>query len=460
LFDWGGKMDSWICHECIGDNFLKQRIQAEGDRQICSYCGKEEKSVDLSTIAKWLDPVFRKNYVRSDEYPTSDDNDGTVWNTTGESPDNIISEMLDVSLDIANDIVDILYEWDYDTVKGGELSLYDHDSTYDETPASAHQHVEKWELFCYSVKHKSRFYNTETTQILNNLLSNISSFKYYSERPPIRNIGPGTDESVIYRARYAKNEDEIVKMKFEPHKELGPPPKSKATSGRMNPQGIPVFYGSMDKATCISEIRLPVGGNAVLAQFEILKPILVLDLTVFSKIYDIMSYFDPEFESKVSRLKFLREFDQRISEPVLANENEIDYVPTQAFAEYLADHYDKKIDAVIYSSSQMQGKSTKNIVILPHAASVEWPRDTENDELSKRYRLIWREGFCHIIDTPNSGIWFTKPAPGVIPDDYYILDNPTLRVVKDSIKIVKAKSITYDTEEYDIYPFKGKDPFS
>ena len=447
-------MDKYVCHACIDDIFIKQKIRLEGSLQKCFYCKKKRKTVNLSTLAGWIDPVYRENYIRREEYPVSyGDSDHISYETTGDSPDDIISEMLEVDSEISYDIVEVLSEKEsYEVIKEAQPALYDHTSTYDATYVSSYRHLELWYEFCHIVKHESRFYNVKTTQILDSIFSKIDSLKYIGERPPIRSIGPGTGNPFIYRARHVKNDDEIIKIKLESYKELGPPPKSKATPGRMNAQGIPVFYGATDSETCVAEIRLPVGGKAVLAKFEIIKPIVVLDLTVFSEMYEVLSMFDPEFEYKASRLQFLRDFDRRISEPVLSHENSFDYIPTQALAEYLANHYERKIDAVIYSSTQVEGELKNNIVILPHAATVEWSSEVPEHDSLNPYRLLWSEDSYFIFKTkPGDENKMISLDSETIFDDYNISSTPTLRIVNDSIKVIQAKSISYGIKSYETH---------
>jgi len=69
------------------------------------------------------------------------------------------------------------------------------------------------------------------------------------------------------------------------------------------------------------------------------------------------------------RLAFLQKFSAEISKPISPHKEPLDYMPTQAFAEYLSNYYEPKIDAVIYSSTQTNGKG-KNIVFLNRANKV------------------------------------------------------------------------------------------
>ena len=64
--------------------------------------------------------------------------------------------------------------------------------------------------------------------------------------------------------------------------QLGPPPASdKATAGRMNAEGIPVFYGALEEETCVSDQgSCPCGKLRDPCEVRpgAFKPIRVLDL--------------------------------------------------------------------------------------------------------------------------------------------------------------------------------------
>ncbi len=442
----------YLCHNCVGDNLVAAWIEGEGTTQICYYCGQEAKAVDVVKLAEWVDTVYRANYTPGDEYPVlTEDSDDTTWETRGEWPQEIVSEMLEVDWTIADDIVGILSgEEAHAVVRDGAFPWYDSTSTYEPTPIHSYQHSELWDEFCYRVRHVSRFFDTGAIKIIDGIFRGIDAFSYSGDRPPIRTIGAGTSEQFVYRARRAENAEQIIQMCKMAYKEMGPPPPSKAMAGRMNPTGIPVFYGASDRQTCVSEIRLPVGGMALTAKLEIIKPLHALDLTVLHGIYERLSMFDPEFETKASRIKFLREFEREIRKPILPADAPYDYIPTQAFAEYLSRHYEPGIDAVIFSSAQTEGEG-KNIVILSHAAVVEWPPDAQPSTIQEvPYRVFWDElNFWIIENTPTSEVGkldWTSFLTSEERQDHLVSQDPTLRLVPDSLKVVTVKSIQHSTE--------------
>lgn len=76
----------------------------------------------------------------------------------------------------------------------------------------------------------------------------------------------------------------------------------------------------------------------------------------------------------------MRNFMDEIAKPILPGDEHLDYVPTQAVAEYLAHHHNfdlnginRRIDAIIFRSAQT-GRG-KNIALIGPAALVEIPND-------------------------------------------------------------------------------------
>ena len=80
----------------------------------------------------------------------------------------------------------------------------------------------------------------------------------------------------------------------------------------MNPKGVSVFYGAMDKLTCVSEIRPPVGSNVILGQFTLVETVRLIDLEALSRVRAKGSYFDPEYARQKERKAFLRQLVSEI----------------------------------------------------------------------------------------------------------------------------------------------------
>ncbi len=468
--------ESYICHDCIGDQYIKKSIKQTGTINKCHYCNKKRKSINLTELVNWVDGIFNNYYKQGDEYPVPDyETDKIFWHTEGSPLDEIIANLLQVENEIVSDIVANL-DNDIDrylAIKDGDTPFYDNEMNY--TPIEIERinqnHSNLWIKFCNIVKHQKRFFSEEVVEILNDIFSGLKQYRCFDEELHIRNINPDEKDSTIYRARRAISEKDRIKICLDPVNELGPPPPNKAIAGRMNPSGISVFYAAFERETCIAELRLPVGETAISGEFKVIKSIKVLDLTKFHKLYAELSYFDPDFPDKASRLDFLRHFENQISQVILKSDNEIEYIPTQAFIEYLANHFQHKIDAVIYSSSQ--NKNGKNIVLLNHVAKIK-QNDQKEKTISKtpKYKENWYEDFYTIWeeserstkeenDNDLNKVLDNDTQFDFDTDNNYLneeIKTPYLSFVPDSLEIHKVNQInpTIESTSVSIYNKNNK----
>lgn len=354
----------YICLDCIYNDDYKTFIKGEGvKRKKCDYCKNRRTCISLNSLAVRIDKEYKDFYKPSD---------------SGELPSEIISQMLELDdlPELTDDIVAILSERESRDVSQGADAFYDKGSLYgpnmEQCYGNVLEHIETWDNFCWQIKHQTRFFNNELIQSLNKLFLELDDFEYKGKKS-IRIIDPNhLEEAIFYRARYATDSHENIYS--NPGIELGPPPV--AGSGRMNPVGVSVFYGAFERDTCIAEIRVPVGETAISGQFKLEKQITVLDLTVLNEIEEPRN---PQFaeENQLGLFYFLRQFSSEISKPIQTHNANLEYLPTQALSEYLAYHYQSKIDAIIYPSTQTNGKG-KNIVILNHAAKLNYENNEEN----------------------------------------------------------------------------------
>jgi hypothetical protein len=440
----------YLCHECVGDKILKAEIKEVGSLNKCDFCGEERKAVELEKIADRVNDVYREYYGPADSYSGS-----------GEYPKFIIAEMLESNESIAEEILAILSKKYWHEIKDGGDDYYDSTSKYEMGNIGSYDVDESWNYFCYRVKHVSRFFDADALEFLNEILKEINSYPSFGDKQVIREIKTDEDDRFIYRARRADSDEEIVKICLAPQKELGPPPVSSAIPSRMNPAGISVFYGSFDRKTCASEIRLPVGGVAVTGKFEIIRPLRILDLLALKKIYHETSWFDPNFSNVVSKINFFIKLDHEIAKPVMPGDELIDYIPTQALAEYLANHFQPKIDGIIFSSVQTGGEG-QNIVLFQHASRIEEHIEVEDQlDKGKKYKTWWDEDSFTILkrsEKAKSNTWPFIDAFDFV--DYHDFDaqdtrEVSLRFVDESLKIMKVASIKHKTKPFRVFHFSN-----
>jgi hypothetical protein len=175
----------------------------------------------------------------------------------------------------------------------------------------------------------------------------------------VRNFPQGSE---LYRARICGSVATIKEALSDPFKNVGPPPPERARPGRMNPEGVPLFYGSLDWQTCLAETRPALGNDTAVIKLLTTRSLRLLDFSRFGESYTRLSYFQPDFVALCEKGAFLRRIQRLISEPIVPG-RESDYVITQTLAEYLAHVHQQPFDGILFDSVQRE-KGT-NIVLFP-----------------------------------------------------------------------------------------------
>lgn len=334
-------ISKYICADCVEDKFLKKWIiDNSTETETCDYCG-EEKHVVLMTdlMDEVIMPTFRKYYdyavaqlgrnSREGGYQwTIYDNDEVVVYDFG----TYISNNDDVLSDIKNSIVD--EPW----CKKNPYGFTDRE-----------RNEYSWKCFSNLVKYSNRyFFVNQITDTYSDTLSPMNIlFKIANEVKKLGLVKIIKTNTIFFRARLYKEKDK----KIHDSKNLGSPPKELATNGRMNACGISCFYASDDKEISKKEILnedLKQNEELVIAKFKNLRDLKILDLTAISRL-DMPSIFDLENYDNRETILFLRALNNELIRPI-ENLQDIEYVPTQIFAEYFK--LEEKLDGIKYNSSK------------------------------------------------------------------------------------------------------------
>jgi hypothetical protein len=214
-------------------------------------------------------------------------------------------------------------------------------------------------------------------------------------------ITPGAELGRIFRARVAQSEAEASALLKEPAARIGPPPPSEARAGRMNPAGISVFYGAFKEHVAVAEVRPSIGAHVVVGAFLAVRDLRVLDLTFLARAYHQESMFSPRFQQVMDRIAFLEEFHRRVSRPIQPHEELLEYLPTQAIAEYVSNVM--KLDGLIYQSVQVSetGKLSADFapercnVVLFRPSTPSLPEPSGSPHATGA--LKFEEGSAHVV---------------------------------------------------------------
>ncbi|WP_420128148.1 RES family NAD+ phosphorylase [Longimicrobium sp.] len=346
--------------------------------------------------------------------------------------------MLEVDYEIAEAIVGLLADAEaYSVVKDGADAFYDDSGGYVFIPHAVwpYEQNEAWSRFEERVRYVRRFYDDEGRASLDELLGDVEAAGWAGAPSPVRVLKPGEDLR-IYRARRTDTVAASRKVLKDPRAELGPPPRDLRMGGRMNAPGIANFYGALSIETCVAEIRPAVGGQVVVGAFEAVRPLKLLDLSVFRSLPPFGSMFRPRFREELARWRFLMGFHDIVSRPIQPHEEFLEYVPTQVVADYLANVLG--FDGVIYSSAQ---------------AGLPEEGERQDVEENRNIALFNAEGIVETDPAARSDAPAAHPPTAGGPDlDLGLLWQPELppppsvRYVPDSAEAYRVASVRYRHE--------------
>ncbi len=462
--------EPYVCHRCIAEPLLKKEIRRWGRVEDCHYCHTERlRAVSVTWLARRIDNVYRQLVRHGEEVPrVLEDSDNVDWVINGERPSQLIAEMIECADDrIAEDIVSQLSEDHGDAIyRDGDTDWYDDASDiYQIELPEDERFQEAWENFCKSLKHERRFFSETARSLLDEILGPIITDSTSILSKAIRTIGPDDADRFVYRGRLANDIDERKTIFAAPIAQLGAPPPRRATAGRMNSAGISVFYGSSDPVTCVAELRAPVGGSAVVAKFEIIRPLRLLDLTKLEKVQNALSRFHPKFFDTHDYAQFIRGFHREIKKPIIPGWEALEYLPTQVVAEYLWTRDDGAVDGLIFGSSQVTGETT-NIVLFPQACLVEGADNEKRREVDDARIFAWGH---NEEEAETREVVTFRPIVEQLPDvpeqnkehglvallDYNAEEpatviKPSLRFVIGGLRHVSVRAIVYDAQSFEI----------
>lgn len=468
-----GLEDKCVCDDCVGDAYLKQMIRDNGDSGICFYCQEQGPAVTIGVLADTIDRAFEEHYFQTSTEPEGmeyamlrDPDIDYEWEREGEEALWVITEAAEIDETIAEDIRQILEERhdDFDQAAMGVECPFSEDSHYARKSVDDGEFPYLWKRFESDLKTKSRFFSRSAKATLDQIFRGIHGVTATDGRQAVVDAGPGTSIDHLFRTRvFPKDAEKLNEALAYPWKHLGTPPAEFARAGRMNASGIAVFYGARDQKTAIAEVRPPVGSKVLVAQFNLLRTVRLLDPSALTSINAEGSIFDPSTILTMQRACFLEALSCTMSRAIMPHEEESEYLPTQAIAEYLATEC--SLDGMIFPSVQA-GTGAANVVLFHHAAriqEVQLPRGTEvsadldvgnPDDPMPEYTVFERLPTEPAkSDKPDSRIPPLSDLLDPFEDDYHSsYDNRqnTLQVALDSIEVHLIGSVRFQSQSFPI----------
>ena len=421
--------DRCLCSECVGESFLQSEIETRGRVRVCFYCGNKGKSFSIDEMADEVEIALEEHFYLTPtepsdfQYAMSKEGDYD-WEREGEPVVDVIGQYALVEPEPAEDIRKVLEERHSDRERDemGAEGPFDEEAQYAEAGVSDAQSQAGWFQFERSIKSQARYFSRTAEETLASIFKGIAEHKTQKGHPIVVEAGPGKELSALYRARVFQSSTKLEDALKRPDKEVGPPPALSAAAGRMNAQGIAVFYGATDPVVALAEVRPPVGSTVAVGRFELIRPVRLLDVEALRSVEVTGSIFDREFIRRLERAKFLKWLSHRIAMPVMPDDEPFDYLPTQAIADFLATDAHLALDGLLYPS--VQGSEGKLNVVLFHKAArvqpLDIPKGTE----------IWASLSHDTEDGPEADYWVFEDVPPKVPsppsetDDFSFFSAP------------------------------------
>lgn len=455
-----------ICHGCVGEDYLREEMRREGRRRTCAYCGGRRRSYLISEMSERIEEVFRQHYDRTSDQPEpeqqmamSDPESGYDWERDGEPVVLAIANAAEIPEAAATDIQHILgrRNWDFELAKMGEESEFADTAYYEQRGTDDRHWQDEWKEFEHSLRSEVRFFSPNLADHLRAVFRDLDRLSAPGGRPLLVDVGPGTSMRSVYRARSFQSESPLLEALSRPDLHLGPPPAKHASAGRMNARGISVFYGASSAAVAIAEVRPPVGSQVAIARFRFTKRLRMLDLTALGKVSENGSLFDASLSERQARAMFLRSLSARMTRPVMPEDEALDYLPTQAIADFLAWENDPQLDGILFPSVQA-ATGAVNVVLFHKAARVAELELPPGTEISSRAAESWEEEWGHAftviekVPPPDAGRQGRPPTDwSDIPEmlgggKRWDPREATLRVEPSSVRVHQIEAVKVRTK--------------
>lgn len=461
-----------ICAECVGEAYLSNSVEQEGEDDECSYCGEELECITLEELADRVEAAFETHYSRTSDEPNSyqyamlrDKEIDYDWDREGTQTVYAIADAVSVSEKIADDIQAIL-EYRHFDFENGTMGIEDEfssDAYYEEIMPGDHEWHEQWTGFVKLIKTEARFFSRTAAKYLSELFDRVDEMRTRAGNSLVVDVGPDTEITHLFRGRVFQSEPPLQKAMKRPDLELAAPPAWAAGAGRMNARGISTFYGATAPEIVLAEVRPPVGSWVAMARFEITRPLRLLDLAALADVQELGSIFDPDYAYRLARMMFLRTLGGRMARPVMPDDQEMEYLPTQAIADYLSTEGQVALDGILFPSVQAGGDGV-NAVLFHKASRCEEIEIPEGTEIDARTYSMYEDGpepDFHVseeVPPAEDEVETEEQRPGVfepvLGDWSEWLDadprDAALRIDVESLRVHEVNAVQIDTNSYSV----------
>ncbi len=318
-------MNPKCCKNCFSEFEIQSFIESGGIKGDGDYCVSRNVYIyDVADVGNFIMEGIERYYEDAANQVGYDSSEGGYLLATLTIAEILLEEeeIFGNSLDDPDHLLDDLVS--------NDGTPYVRKDPYG-PPSGDPEEIRHWENFCKTVKNKQRFTTFlssedgdpyDYSKPKNFLLHLAHNFM-----PTFIDVLPA--QTKIYRAPIHNENRNLL------HEDLTSPSPQHSRNSRMSPAGISFFYGGMTPEVCIHEVRPSVAENVIVAEFEVIQNLFVLNLGILletqKRIFDSEYYFSYEEFAK----PFLEHFVEDISKPIRKTDSEIEYAPTQVLTEFI-----------------------------------------------------------------------------------------------------------------------------
>lgn len=315
------------CIECFHDAQIRDMIRTVNKIGDCNFCGKKNVPVypvdnlsDLSDLISEVISVYEE-FEEGESLFRLLVNDWHIFNNALPSSYKLVEAFAEVIL-------------------GGKGAEHNKNvrvpRTFSEKYGIFSGH--SWEEFSKEIKTQNRFHNDffKPDQLASFLTYTMSKYR------------KGT---AFYRARICESTTGYGIG------EMGAPPQRKRKPGRVNPEGIGIFYLTSDMETALNEVRASAFDFVSIGEFRLRKDINVVNISALNEISPAL--YSSGLESLAANITIFSDIAKEISKPLRRNDSLLEYLPTQYITEFIKS---KGYAGVEYTSTM--GTGGRNIAVF------------------------------------------------------------------------------------------------
>jgi hypothetical protein len=363
-----------ICIDCVNPTPLKQLITARGLRGDCRYCSNNRLAIATDVLFDHIIQTVLENVATEDDLSPCES--GMFFEV---GSDELASAYFDVVLAEWAGLGEEPYFGDLYDLAHSKFKVDDRVYFGDNGLLEKNFYEERWDRFIVEIKHSHRFFNQGARNFLDDVFAILTDASSELKPTCIREIEKGVE---LFRARSAATYEDVKKIAKDPSTQLGPTPKDRASSQRMTPNGISALYCSLERDTCLSEIRAITGDNVVSIAMSPIRSLRLLDLTKLHLVEPPkLTILDRGFRCALHLKSFLGSLVNKMSKPK-GRGDDLTYLSTQVVFEYLRLRFGDQVSGLVFPSVQTGTRGT-NVVLFPEASVVS----TKNYEQLSDYDI-------------------------------------------------------------------------